>query len=77
MYGPGVDSQRLSVSGAPMSTYTRKPVTATAHCPICPWIRTHFQNGPATDELKRVAAISQAQHILSVHSSPKGSVRCR
>jgi hypothetical protein len=57
-----------------MSTYTRKPVTATAHCPICPWIKTHFQNGSGADELKRVAAISQAQHILSVHSSPKGSV---
>jgi uncharacterized membrane protein len=58
-----------------MTSYTRKPITATAHCPICPWIKTHFQNGNAADELKRVAAISQAQHILSEHSNPKGSAR--
>jgi hypothetical protein len=58
-----------------MSAYTRKPVTATAHCPICPWIKTHFQNGNPADDLRRIAAISQAQHILSEHGRRKDGAR--
>jgi hypothetical protein len=26
-----------------MSTYTRKPIEAVAHCPLRPWIRIYFQ----------------------------------
>ena len=53
-----------------MSAYTRKPLTATAHCPICPWIKTHFQNANSSDELRRIMAVSQARHILSEHGKP-------
>ena len=53
-----------------MSSYTRKPAKATAHCPICPWIRTFFKTDPKVD-VKHVAANGQAWHILSKHPMPK------
>jgi hypothetical protein len=54
-----------------MSSYTRKPVTATAHCPICPWIRTYFKTDNPKCEVKTAAAHGTAGHILSKHPMPK------
>jgi hypothetical protein len=52
-------------------SYTRKPLTATAQCPICPWVRTYFQNDTPQREVKHSAALGQAGHIFSKHSARK------
>jgi len=54
-----------------MSSYTRKPITATAHCPICPWLRTYFQNNNPKADFKVVAAHGTAAHILVDHPVQK------
>ncbi len=52
-------------------SYTRKPLTATAHCPLCPWLRTYFQSDTPQREVQHSAALGQAGHIFSKHSTRK------
>jgi hypothetical protein len=56
-----------------MTAYARKPLTATARCPICSWVKTYFQNDKPKLEVKYAAALGQVAHILSDHSAPKRS----
>ena len=57
----------LSREGAAMSSYTRKPTQAVAHCPICPWIKIYFQSSNPKGDLKVTAARGSAEHILCEH----------
>jgi hypothetical protein len=57
----------LSRQGAAMTSYTRKPIQAVAHCPICPWIKIYFQTSNPKGDLKITAARGSAEHILSTH----------
>jgi hypothetical protein len=50
-----------------MTSYTRKPIQAVAHCPICPWIRIYFQTIKPKCDVKISAARCAAEHILSMH----------
>lgn len=52
-------------------TYARKPITTTAHCPICPWLKTYFQNDNPKFDVKHAAALGQIAHILSEHPATK------
>lgn len=54
-----------------MTSYTRKPITATAHCPLCPFVRTYFQNDNPHRDVKLTAALGQAGHIFSKHAARK------
>ena len=53
-----------------MTSYTRKPIQAVAHCPICSWIRIFFQTHPKCD-VKIAAARGSAEHILRQHKEAR------
>jgi hypothetical protein len=52
-----------------MTSYTRKPIQAVAHCPICPWLRIYFQTSNPKCDVKITAARGSAEHILSTHKA--------
>jgi hypothetical protein len=64
-----VDPRRIPIfgQGAAMTSYTRKPKQAVAHCPLCPWIQIHFQTTNPKCDVKITAARGTAEHILSTH----------
>jgi hypothetical protein len=68
-----MDPRRLPVlwEGAAMTSYTRKPKQAVAHCPLCPWIRIHFQTTNPKCDVKITAARGSAEHILSEHKETR------